>query len=114
MKNILDKNIETAKKIITSEVEKAGYKVINIILFGSRARGDYEKGSDYYFLVIVDKEVNSDEMLMLYSNISKELNKYRIYCDVITHSKDKFNKTKDNVAHIDYYAFREGKMIYGK
>jgi predicted nucleotidyltransferase len=43
-------NIKIAKDIITSEFEKAGYKVINIILFGSRARGDYEKGSDYDFL----------------------------------------------------------------
>jgi len=111
---ILDKNIETSKKIITSEVEKAGYKLINIILFGSMARGDYEKDSDYDFLVVVDKEVNGDEMLTLYSKISKKLSKYGIYCDVITHSKDKFNETKDNVAHIDYYALKNGKVIYGK
>ena len=110
---ILDKNIGIAKKIIAEEVLKAGYKVERIILFGSRARGDFKEDSDYDFFVIVDKEVSGDEMLMLYSNISKELSKYGIYCDVITHSKDKFNKTKDNVAHIDYYAFREGETIYG-
>ena len=44
MEKALDKNLEIAKKIIMEEVEKAGYEVERIILFGSRARGDYKEG----------------------------------------------------------------------
>ena len=33
MEKILDKNIEIAKKIITEEVEKAGFNVEKIVLF---------------------------------------------------------------------------------
>ena len=47
---ILDNNTLIAKKSITEEVEKAGYKVDRIILFGSRARGDYNMTSDRDFL----------------------------------------------------------------
>ena len=43
MENTLGKNLEIAKKIIMKEAEKAGYRVDNIILFGSRARGDYKE-----------------------------------------------------------------------
>ena len=38
--------LNTAKLIITEEVEKAGYKTEAIYLFGSRARGDYNEDSD--------------------------------------------------------------------
>ena len=52
MEKIADKNVDIAKKIITEEVEKAGYQVDRIILFGSRARGDYKENSDYDFFAI--------------------------------------------------------------
>ncbi len=52
----MGKEIEIAKAIITREIEKVGLKVIKIILFGSRARGDFKKDSDWDLLVIVDKE----------------------------------------------------------
>ncbi len=38
-----------AKKTITEEIEKSGFKVIKIILFGSRARGDEKEDSNYEF-----------------------------------------------------------------
>ena len=33
--------IETVKKSIVEEIEKFGFHVVNIMLFGSRARGDF-------------------------------------------------------------------------
>ena len=38
--------LKTAKKIITEKVEKYGYKVESVYLFGSRARGDFNEDSD--------------------------------------------------------------------
>ncbi len=58
--------------------ERLGNRLIRIILFGSRARGDYHPDSDYDFLVIVDEvtpEVNeaiddlSGEFLYEYSKL---------------------------------------------
>jgi len=36
--------------------EKAGTKLKEIVLFGSRARGDHSQHSDYDFLIILDYE----------------------------------------------------------
>ncbi len=42
------------------EVEKAGWQVCRIILFGSRARGDYKENSDYDFLVAINRDITRD------------------------------------------------------
>jgi predicted nucleotidyltransferase len=49
--------LQRAKRIITEEVEKAGCRVVKVILFGSRARGDARADSDWDFLVVVDREL---------------------------------------------------------
>lgn len=49
-----DKRIfEKMKQAVLSIDESA-----EIILFGSRARGDFKEDSDYDFLILTDKEVN--------------------------------------------------------
>ena len=57
MEKIADKNVDIAKKIITEEVEKAGYQVDRIILFGSRVRGDYKEDSDYDLFIILKQNI---------------------------------------------------------
>ncbi len=65
----------------------------NIILFGSRARGDFKEGSDYDILVVVDKKEKTYENILL--NLSVDfLNKYNvligdIVCDEIEWEKKK-------------------------
>ena len=49
--------LKTAKSIITEEIEKFGYKVESVYLFGSRARGDFNEDSDWDFFVVTDKEI---------------------------------------------------------
>ena len=49
-------SIDTVSKSF-SEIVRSGLKghLKKVVLFGSRARGDFAEGSDYDFLVIVDK-----------------------------------------------------------
>ena len=84
--DISDKNIETAKKIITSEVEKAGYQVERIILFGSRARGDYNEDSDWDFFAVIDRELLKEDRKIIKSNIRDEMRRNGISADVIIKS----------------------------
>jgi predicted nucleotidyltransferase len=52
--------LNTAKQIITEEIQMAGYKVEAIYLFGSRARGDYKKDVEKYlkaYLAYNNKEI---------------------------------------------------------
>lgn len=39
--------------------------VKEIILFGSHARGNFSEGSDYDFLIVVDKKRKADEHILL-------------------------------------------------
>ena len=110
MEKILDKNIKIAKRIITEEVEKAGYKVDGIILFGSRARGDYKEGSDYDFLVVIDMDISRDKKLDLAWHIRKRLAHY-IASDIIIKYGNKLTKEKNDKGLISYYALKEGVML---
>ena len=44
---------------------KLGNHVKEVILFGSHARGDFTEGSDYDFLIVVDKRRETDENILL-------------------------------------------------
>lgn len=107
MEKILDKNIEIAKDIINQEVEKAGYKVESIYLFGSRARGDYKKYSDYDFLVVINNDIIRAKRIDMIYNIGLRLSNY-IASDVIIKSKQKLSQEKDDKGLLSYYALKEG------
>ena len=108
--DILDKNIEIAKNIITSEAEKAGYQVDRIILFGSRAREDYKEESDYDFLVVINKDISRDEKLNLAWHIRKRLAHY-IASDIVIKNPDKLTKEKNDKGLISYYALKDGVTL---
>ncbi|MDA8053632.1 MAG: nucleotidyltransferase domain-containing protein [Deltaproteobacteria bacterium] len=105
-----DKNIETAKKIITEEVEHAGYKVDRIILFGSRARGDYEKGSDYDFLIVLKQNISHNDESALLLKIRRQMAKLKIDNDTLISSSDRLQED-NNVGNITYYALKHGVSV---
>lgn len=45
----MEKEIEIAKQIITEEIKKCGLEIKKLFLFGSRAKGDFAKDSDWDF-----------------------------------------------------------------
>jgi len=45
----MENTLARAKATLTEEIEKAGFKVLRILLFGSRARGDARSLSDWDF-----------------------------------------------------------------
>lgn len=106
----LDKNIEIAKNIITEEVEEAGYKVVNIILFGSRARGDYNEGSDYDFFVVLKEDIERRDESDLLLKIRRKLAKSKIRNDTLINSINELQES-NNVGNIAYYALKYGVVV---
>ena len=51
---------EAFRDVVESLVRAYGGRVVGVVLFGSRARGDYREDSDYDFLVVVDGYVGND------------------------------------------------------
>ncbi len=76
-------------------------KIYKVIIYGSRAKGNYQKGSDID-LVIVAPELSFEEYLRLYSEIEELDIPYQI-------DLTKYELLDDNIkAHID----RVGKEVY--
>lgn len=57
--------------------KKLGNHVKEIILFGSHARGDFTEGSDYDFLIVLDKRKKAYEKVLLEIGVDF-LNKYDV------------------------------------
>jgi len=103
--------LQVIKDVITSESRDEGIEVKAVILFGSRARGDYREDSDWDLLIVVGGSPGREAIRRLQYRIYKSLSKNRIYCDVIVVSVEYYNKYKDVVGTIAYYAHLEGKRI---
>jgi predicted nucleotidyltransferase len=106
-----NEKIEKVVKIIKDEIEARGLKVVKIILFGSRAKGNQKEDSDWDFLVIIDKDLDRNTKLDIIAKIKRELALLKIPNDIIINSIREFEERKENVGYMAYYASREGKTI---
>lgn len=70
------------KNIIENIFHPTEIKIMRIILFGSRARGEDKKDSDWDILIITEKNLFREEKVKLGHLIRKELAKELIPCDV--------------------------------
>ncbi|MEW6202318.1 MAG: nucleotidyltransferase domain-containing protein [bacterium] len=103
---------EKAINIIKDELQKRRIKVEKIILFGSRARGDFAEDSDWDFLVIVDKELSFLEKREILSDIYRNLAKLKDSYEVILKSEASFEKVKNYVGIVSYDADKEGVLLW--
>ena len=107
-----DKNIKLAKEIITEEVEKAKYNLDKIILFGSRARGDYNEDSDYdFFIIIKEQNISKNDMKIMLRHINRRIANNNISGDVIIKSTYKYNNQKKDIGFLSYYVNTDGIKI---
>ncbi len=86
-------------------------KIDQIIFFGSRARGDYNKNSDWDFLIVSDKTIAVKEKRRLIVVIKRKLAKLGIPNDIIIQSRSRFNSLKDFPGNISYVANVEGVPV---
>lgn len=107
----MEKELETAKKIIIEVTKKFGLEVKSIFLFGSRARGDYKEDSDWDFYVIVDKKLEFQKKIEIKSKIRRRLAELKIPNDIIIQSKDVVEERKNDVGYLTYYVLKQGIEI---
>ena len=107
----MEKELDKAKEIIQEEVEKAGLMIERIILFGSRARGDYSEDSDWDILVILKNEFTREVKRRTLRNIYRGLAGLENSYEIILMSKRDFERMKDIVGSLSYDAELEGITI---
>lgn len=72
---------------------KLGTRIIDIVLFGSMARGDSRKGSDYDVLIIVDKERRNIRETVLDTEVEM-MDKYNVLFASILRTKEEWQLEK--------------------
>ena len=72
---------------------KLGGSVVSILLFGSKARGDYRKNSDTDILVVL-KNPSEDQINYIYGVVMNLVGKYKIYLSVKIFSEKEFEHYK--------------------
>jgi predicted nucleotidyltransferase len=82
-----------------------------VILFGSRARGDAGPDSDVDLLVVMDFEGAARDQAVA---IHLALHGSRIPLDVIVTRPEDFAWRKNYVGTIEWPAAREGKVLYAR
>jgi predicted nucleotidyltransferase len=82
-----------------------------IILFGSRARGDFSKRSDYDILVIVERTLSIEEKMKLSTHLRKELARKGIDADIILKSRAEVEYYKNKIGSVVRTALKEGVAV---
>ncbi|QDA31978.1 nucleotidyltransferase domain-containing protein [Thermococcus indicus] len=96
------------KSIILEEFSKRGVNVEEVLLFGSRARGDFRESSDWDVLVIISEEVDRKKYRELWYSVYRRVD---VPLDLVIVSKKAFERYESSPGFIYYYAAREGIKI---
>jgi len=108
------KEDKEVRKMIKETIEKVlrqyDVKPLKIILFGSRARGNYKEDSDWDILVIVRENLSPEERrelwFAIYSSLHKKI-KFSSF-DIIVKSKKVYDDERFVVNTISNEAYKEG------
>jgi len=87
-------------------------EIDKIILFGSRARGDYREDSDYDILIVTKEKLNRENFWKLYINSVRNLFKEGFKkVDLIIIDVEEFEKRKNVINTIPNEAIKEGTVL---
>ncbi len=84
-----------------------------VILFGSRARGDAREHSDIDLIVVESESFGPDrsrrrETVRLY----RALAAFQVPTDILVYSREDVSYWRDSLNHVLARALREGKVLY--
>ena len=85
-----------------------GLNYEEIILFGSRARGDSSEKSDYDFMIVMKNNLIPREKIKLSSLLRKKLAKKGIDADLVIKSKAELYDYKTKIGSVVREALKEG------
>ena len=103
-----DALLERMVRAIVDEVDPE-----QIILFGSRARGDAAADSDFDFVVVEAGPFGDGR-----SRHAEEVRLYRALAgcgvpkDILVYSRDEVDRWRDSLNHVLARALREGRVLY--
>ncbi|MEM5828359.1 MAG: nucleotidyltransferase domain-containing protein [Candidatus Aenigmatarchaeota archaeon] len=108
----MDENLKKIKEIILQTAKEMNIEIDKIILFGSRARGDYREDSDYDLLIVTKEKLEREKERKFKIEISlKVVNELECAIDIFVYSKEEFEKYKNTYGSLLGIANYYGKEI---
>ncbi len=111
MKEIKNAEVSIIKEHVLRALQNIGASAQRIILFGSRARKDFTRFSDYDILIITNRTFEINEKMRISKNIRTYLAKLGIDVDVIIKSDNEVEVLKDKPGSIVRNALKEGVAL---
>ena len=114
MKNLNSLDLKINEKKALLELKKTlfdNFLVSELILYGSKARGDSDKESDLDVFVILDNEVNDDIREKIFSISFKIEIKYDVIFGIIVENKDFWNSSIAEAMPIHRNIYMEGVAV---
>ena len=105
-----DETLKLIKEIILNTAKKYNIEIDKIILFGSRARGDYREDSDWDILVII-KKFNKRNINKFILEVTRYLAKKGIDVHIIAVERNYYEKYKEVYGDISGITKIEGRVI---
>ncbi|BCW96404.1 MAG: nucleotidyltransferase domain-containing protein [Fimbriimonadales bacterium] len=93
---------------IRSETAASGVAVEQIVLFGSRARGDADTQSDWDLLIILQDPLSRQKRIELFARLNRTLARLLIPCDLIIRSQQEVQREAQQVGAVVRRALMEG------
>ena len=83
-----------------------------VLLFGSRSKGDYERGQDFDILIITKEDLTPTEKIEIETTINKVLVKrYHMPFDILVYSQSEVEAKQDQKSILLFHALKEAVEI---
>ena len=107
----MEVDIKTIKEQIMKSLDEMGISFENIILFGSRARGDYNDDSDYDILIVTTETYPFKEKIRISEAVRDQIVKLHIPSDIIIRSHEEADYFRDKINSVVGDAIQEGIIL---
>lgn len=107
----MEKEHNVIKQKILETLEELEIPVSKIILFGSRAKGNFGENSDWDLLIVLEETLSRDEKREVAHRIRKNLAELYIPSDVIIKSEKEVDTLKNSINSIVGTAIEEGIQL---
>jgi len=107
----MEETLKMIKEITTEAAEKHNIEIDKIILFGSRARRDYSKESDWDILIVTKEKLDWIRRKEFLAHALRKLAKLRIRAEFLIIDKDTLEEYKKWEGFVYYYATTEGIVV---
>lgn len=85
---------------------------VRVLLFGSRSKGDYERGQDFDILIITKEDLTPKEKIEIETTINKVLVKrYHMPFDILVYSQSEVEAKQDQKSILLFHALKEAVEI---